>query len=194
MGNKNFSIFYFTLSLLLFTQGCNKHVVPEQYRYLNFKGRVNQHKKLIKAKPDAVFTMITDIDIFKTLYPTGFIEVSQASSDYLTIGTLRNTQTKYIVTLNWDSKVIELIENKKIVLQFLNGIFQNGYEIWELEACDDYTEVGHTVLYNIHGFFYSLVWSLKKGENRHDYLVEETLNSLKRKAETNSEIKHISVP
>ena len=183
MGNKNFSIFYFTLSLLLFTQGCNKHVVPEQYRYLNFEGKVNQHKKVIKAKQETIFTMITDIDIFKTLYPTGFIEVSQASSDYLTIGTLRNTQTKYIVNLNWDSKVIELIENKKIVLQFLNGIFQNGYEIWELEVRDGNTEVRHTILYNIHGFFYSLVWSLKKGENRHDYLVEETLNSLKRKAE-----------
>jgi len=183
MSNKNFSIFYCTLSLLLFTQGCNKHVVPEQYRYLNFAGRVNQHTKVIKAKPETIFNMITDIDTFKTLYPTGFIKVRQAPSDSLTIGTLRTTQTKYIVTLNWDSKVIELIENKKIVLQFLNGIFQNGYEIWELEACDDYTEVSHTVLYNIHGLFYSLVWSLKKGENRHDYLVEETLNSLKRKAE-----------
>ena len=178
-------IFFYTFTVTSFflTLSCSKTLIPERFHYLDYEGKVNQHRKMIKAKPDIIFNMITDIEIFKTLYPIGFMEVTQSPPNPCNMGTLRHNRIKYLVELNWDSKVIEIVDNEKIVLRFLNGIFKGGYEIWELEEKGGDTEVSHTILYTVNGFFYSMVWFIKKGEKKHDYLVEETLNSIKRKAE-----------
>jgi hypothetical protein len=128
--------------------------------------------------------MITDIKVFKTLYPSGYLEVTETTPSPYAIGTVRHTRTKYIVPLNWDAEVLEVVDSEKIVLKFSNGIFKGGYEIWELKEKKDDTEVNHTILYNVHGFFNSLVWYIKRGEKKHDYLIKETLDSMKKIAES----------
>jgi len=179
--------------------GCCTTPIPDRFRYLNFKGNINQHRKLIKAKPEMIFNAITDNATFKTLYPSSRIEVSKVSDGPYAVGTILNTQTKYFVKLSWDSQVIEIVADQKIVLRFINGVLKGGYEIWELNRTGEYTEVTHTMLYKVNGFFPSMIWVLKKGDRKHDYLVEETLDKLKKKAETtisaegsqNDERKHL---
>jgi uncharacterized membrane protein len=127
--------------------------------------------------------MIVDIEAFNTLYPPGLVEVTEITQSPFTVGTVRHILTKFKVKLHWDMEVIEIIDNKKIVSKFLDGIFKEGYEIWEFKEKGNYTEVSHTILYNVNGFFYSIVWNIKKGEKKHDFLVEETLDSMRRKAE-----------
>ncbi len=170
--------------IAVFFIGCCTTPIPDRFRYLNFKGNINQHRKLIKANPEVIFDAIIDNATFKTLYPSNCIEVSKVSDGPYAVGTMLNTQTKYFVKLSWDSQVIEIVPDKKIVLRFINGVLKDGYEIWELNKTGQYTEVTHTILYKVNGFFPSLIWVLKKGDRKHDYLVEETLDNLKKKAES----------
>jgi len=192
---------YFSGCFLIaaFFVGCCTTPIPDRFRYLNFKGNINKHSRLIKANSKMIFDAITDNATFKTLYPANRIEVSKISDGPYVVGTMLNTQTKYFVKLSWDSRVIEIVPDQKIVLRFINGVLKGGYEIWELNKTGEYTEVTHTMLYKVNGFFPSLIWVLKKGDRKHDYLVEETLDKLKEKAEAtmsaegsqNDERKHL---
>jgi hypothetical protein len=171
------------LLIAIFCISCCTKPIPDRFRYLNFKGNINQHRKLIKAKPEVIFNAITDNSTFKTLYPADRIEVSKVSEGPYAVGTILNTQTKYFVRLSWQSQVIEIVPDQKIVLLFISGVLKDGYEIWELNKAGEYTEVTHTLFYKVNGFFYSLIWTLKNGDGKHDYLVEETLDQLKRNSE-----------
>ena len=172
---------YFLVTV--FFVGCSTTPIPDRFRYLNFKGNTNQHNRLIKANSKVIFDAITDNTTFKTLYPANCIEVSKISDGPYAVGTILNTHTKYFVKLSWDSQVIEIVADQKIALRFINGVLKGGYEIWELNKTGEYTEVTHTMLYKVNGFFPSLIWVLKKGDRKHDYLVEKTLAKLKEKAE-----------
>ncbi len=187
MKKGNGFVCVFILVSFFYTLSCSRPLIPERFHYLNYEGKVNQHSRMIKAKPAILFSMITDIEVFKTLYPSGYLEVTETTHSPHAIGTVRHTRTKYIVPLNWNTEVIEIVDSEKIVLKFLNGIFKGGYEIWELKEKGDDTEVSHTILYNVYGFFPSLVWYIKKGEKKHDYLIEETLDSMRRQAEVCTE-------
>ena len=171
------------LLIATFCISCCVKPIPDRFRYLNFKGNINQHRKLIKAKPEVIFNAITDNSTFKTLYPADRIEVSKVSEGPYAVGTILNTQTKYFVRLSWQSQVVETVPDQKIVLRFISGVLKDGYEIWELNKVGEYTEVTHTIIYKVNGFFYSLMWALKNGDGKHDYLVEETLDQLKKSSE-----------
>lgn len=99
------------------------------------------------------------------------------------VGTFVNTRIDHIFKLRWRSKVIEIIKNKKIKLQFLNGFFAGGTEIWELEPENEFIRTTHTVIVQPQGFLRKLAWNLKV-KRKHDNVVEAVLDNLKRAVET----------
>ncbi|MFZ0482262.1 MAG: hypothetical protein WAL93_02640, partial [Desulfobacterales bacterium] len=98
------------------------------------------------------------------------------------VGTFVNTKIDHIFKLTWRSQVIEINQNKKIRLQFLNGFFAGGTEIWELEPENEFTRTTHTIIVQPKGFFKKLVWNLKV-RRKHNNMVETVLDNLKQAAE-----------
>ena len=99
------------------------------------------------------------------------------------VGTFVNTKIDHIFKLIWRSQVIEINQYKKIRLQFLNGFFAGGTEIWELEPENEFTRITHTIIVQPQGFLKRLAWNLKV-RRKHNKMVEAVLDNLKQAAET----------
>ena len=99
------------------------------------------------------------------------------------VGTFVNTKIDHIFKLLWRSQVVEIIPDKKIRLQFLNGFFVGGTEIWELDPLNEYTRIIHTIIVQPQGFLKKLAWNLKV-RRKHDKMVEAVLDNLNRTGET----------
>lgn len=173
------------LALLIFTlTGCaTSPPVPERLEFLNYQGQVNEHHTLIQAPPSRVFHVLIDFDSFVTLIPSDRVQLTKVSPGAYRVGTTIRAETNYKIKLSWDSQVVQIQEDRLLVLQFQNGPFRGGYEVWELQGNGSCTRVSHTLVYNISNFFYRLVWLLKRGEKRHNILTEVTLLNLKRECE-----------
>ena len=157
--------------------------VPERLAFLNYQGHVNEHHTLIKASPSQVFAVLTDFDRFVRLIPTNRVELSKVTPGPYRVGTTIRAETRYKIKLSWDSQVVHLEKDRLLVLQFQDGPFRDGYEVWELRPQGSCTKVSHTFVYNISDFFYRLVWVFKRGEKKHNTLTEVTLLNLKRECQ-----------
>ena len=157
--------------------------VPERLEFLNYQGQVNEHYTLIQAPTSRVFAVLTDFDRFVTLIPSERVQLSKVTPGPYGVGTTIRAETIYKIKLSWDSQVVKLKKNRLLVLQFQDGPFRGGYEVWELAPQGTCARVSHTLIYNLSNFLYRLVWVLKRGENHHNTLTEVTLLNLKRECE-----------
>jgi hypothetical protein len=174
----------FFMLLLLFFQGCaSKYTVPSS-AYPDYEGEVNQHSRLIKAENQRIFHILTHEKSFKTVCPKGII-VTYATLPPYQVGTIVNTKIDHIFDLEWRSQVMAMIPNKRIRLQFLDGFFRQGTEIWNLEHEGEFTKTTHTIIIEVNGFFKKMAWRLKV-RPKHDKMVEAFLDNLKLLSETDS--------
>jgi ribosome-associated toxin RatA of RatAB toxin-antitoxin module len=166
--------------------GCVKPIVPDRLQYLGYAGRVNEHRIAIDAPPERVFSILTDFDRFPSLVPSDRIRVTKETAGPYGVGTLIRTQTGYKIKVSWTTKVVDIQEGRKIILQFQEGMFRGGYEIWELQQESERTHVSHTILFNIANAVYRFFWVLKGIESKHNILVEATLRNLKLASESDA--------
>ena len=177
------SILVLTLVVLALPCCATPPPVPERLEFLNYQGQVNEHRILIQASPSQVFAVLTDFDRFVTLIPNDRIELSKVSPGPYQVGPTIRAETMYKIRLSWDSKVVHLEKDRLLVLQFQNGPFRDGYEVWELRPQGSCTRLSHTFVYNISIVLYRLVWVFKRGEKKHNTLTEVTLLNLKRECQ-----------
>jgi len=175
---------YLLAALLFFVSfhGCStKYIIP-YHRYSKYEGEIIQHTRLIRAEKNRIFQILTQEEAFKEICPQGIIVTHESPPPYR-VGTLIKTKIVHIVKFDWNSRVEEVIPDRKIRLQFLNGFFTGGTEIWELDSVDEYTRVAHTIIVQPKGFFKNLAWILKV-RLKHDMIVEVLLDNLKKISET----------
>jgi hypothetical protein len=98
------------------------------------------------------------------------------------------TRIVHIFELDWTSRVEELIPDRKIRIQFLDGFFAGGTEIWELESVGEYTRVTHTIIVKPKGLVSQLAWILKV-RLKHNKMVEALLDNLEEVSETVGEVR-----
>jgi ribosome-associated toxin RatA of RatAB toxin-antitoxin module len=163
---------------------CATAPVPERLRFLGYQGRVNEHEIFIQAPPSHVFALLSDFDRFAALVPSDRVQITKVSPGPYRIGTVIRTETRYKINLRWNSQVVEKQADRLVVLKFLDSIFRDGYEVWELRPEGTGTVVSHAIVYNVANFLYRALWVLKRGERKHNALVEATLLNLKRVCET----------
>lgn len=168
--------------LFSFLMGCSTPYVVTSDKYSQYTGEINQHTRLIRAQRSRIFRMLTHEETFKTICPQGTIVTHEPPLPYQ-VGTNVNTFIDHIFKLKWRSQVVELIPDEKIQLQFLDGFFAGGTEIWELEPENGFTRATHTIIIRPQGFIKKLIWNLKV-RRKHDRMVEALLDNLKRMAET----------
>ena len=176
--------YYLLGALLLFLSfhGCSTKYTLTSPQYNEYEGEINQHIRLIRAEKNLIFRILTQEAAFKEICPKGIIVTHESSPPYR-VGFFIKTRILHIVTLDWNSRVEEIIPDKKIRLLFLNGFFAGGTELWELDSVDEYTRVAHTIIVQPKGFFKNLAWILKV-RRKHDTIVETLLDNLKKVSET----------
>jgi len=163
--------------------GCSTKYIVTSDKYAQYEGEANQHTRLIKADARRIYRILTRKDMFKAVCPPGTIITYESPLPYQ-VGTLVDTKIDHIFKLRWRSQVVEVIPDKKVRLQFLDGFFAGGTEIWELEPENGFTKTTHTIIVQPQGFLKKLVWSLKV-RGKHNKMTEAFLDNLKRVAETN---------
>lgn len=144
-----------------------------------FKGRVNQHRTLIKKGPEEIYHILIDPEQFKEWGPIDQISMERVTSGEFRVGTKSHFKLQFRIQPEWDSEVIHFEMNRQIISKFLNGIFQGGIEIWDLEKTESGTEVTHTLVCKINRWIYKVGWFLLGGEKKHDELTEIALFRLK---------------
>ena len=174
---------YLLAALLLFLSlyGCSTKYTIKSPQYNEYEGEINHHTRLIRAERNRIFRILTQEKAFKEICPKGIIVTHESPPPYR-VGLLIKTRILHIVTLDWNSRVEEIIPDKKIRLEFLNGFFAGGTEIWELDSVDEYTRVAHTIIVQPKGFFKHLAWILKV-RRKHDIIIEALLDNLKKVSE-----------
>jgi hypothetical protein len=170
------------LALFVSLYGCSTKYTITSPQYNRYEGEINQHTRLIRAEKTLIFRILTQEEAFEKICPKGIIVTHESSLPYR-VGTLIKTRIVHIVKLDWNSRVEEIIPDKKICLQFLNGFFAGGTELWELDSMDEYTRVAHTIIVQPKGFFKNLAWILKV-RRKHDIIIEALLDNLKKVSET----------
>ena len=169
------------LLLLLSFHGCSTKYTLTSPQYNRYEGEINQHTRLIRAEKNRIFQILIQEAAFKEICPKGIIVTHESPPPYR-VGLLIKTKILHIVTLDWNSRVEEIIPDKKIRLLFLNGFFAGGTEFWELDSADEYTRVAHTIIVQPKGFFKHLAWILKV-RRKHDTIIEALLDNLKKVSE-----------
>ena len=157
--------------------------VPERLEFLDYQGHVNEHHVVIQADSSQVFAVLTDFERFVTLVPADRVRLTKVTPGPYEVGTVIRAEMLYKVSLGWDSQVVKVQEDERLILQFQDGPFRGGYEVWELNPQGSSTKVSHTLVYNISNFLYRLVWVLKRGEQKHNTLTQATLQNLKLECE-----------
>lgn len=167
---------------LLLLQACSSKYMIHPSEYAQYDGEMNQHIRLIRATEDRLFEILTHEDAFNRICPDG-TRVAHVSPRPYQVGTELRTNVDHILTLEWRTRVEEVIPNKKIRLLFLDGFFAGGTEIWELKGEGECTRVSHTIIIQPKGFFRRFAWILKV-RRKHDKMVELFLDNLKKFSET----------
>jgi ribosome-associated toxin RatA of RatAB toxin-antitoxin module len=150
-----------------------------------YLGWVNQHRMLIQSEPEAIYDFLTDFNQFKRWCPMEDISIRKVTPGELQVGTKLHFKLRFRIQPEWDSKVIYLKRPNRIVYKFLNGIFEDGIEIWKLEKKERETEVTHTLLYHINRWIDMVGWFLLGGEKKHNELTKTALSRLKSLLEGN---------
>jgi len=144
-----------------------------------FRGRVNQHRILIRREPEPIYNLLTDFSQFKHWVPVEEMTVERITPGEFCVGTKFHFKLRFRIGPEWNSEVILLERPHRIAYRFLNGIFEDGIEIWDLKKNELGTEVTHTLLYQIKRWIYQMGWSLLGGEKKHNELTEIALHRLK---------------
>lgn len=145
----------------------------------SYRGKVNQHRILIRKEPKAIFAILTDPDQLKRWCPIEQMSVEKVTPGAFQVGTKLHFKLRFRIQPEWDSRVIYVKPPHQIVSQFLNGIFESGIEIWDLKKTESGTEVTHSLVYQIKRWIYKTGWFLLGGEKKHDELTELALSRLK---------------
>ena len=177
-----YSRLLFLIPFIFLLLGCSTRYIVTSDKYAQYEGEVNQHTRLIRADARRIFRILTHEDKFKAVCPKGTIVTYESPLPYQ-VGTYVDTRIDYIYKLRWRSQVVEVIPDKKIRQQFLDGFFAGGTEIWELEPENGFAKITHTIIFQPQGFLKKLAWSLKV-RGKHDKMTEVFLDNLKRDAET----------
>jgi hypothetical protein len=164
--------------LFLILLGCSVKYSIESPRYAEHKGEINQHIRLVRAQEKRIFQILTQEGAFQGICPKGVVVTFKPAAPY-GVGTLIKTGIMHIFSLVWDSRVEEVLPNRKIRIRFLNGFFAGGTEIWELESVGEYTQVSHTMIVEPKGLLRKLAWILKV-RSKHNKIVETLLDNLVR--------------
>ncbi|MBL7178865.1 MAG: SRPBCC family protein [Desulfobacterales bacterium] len=172
----------FFVCIFLFLPGCSTKPIVTSAEYSRYEGEINQHTRLIRTDRHRIFRILTSADTFKAICPQGTIVTYEAPLPYRT-GTFVHTKIDHIFKLTWRSRVEEVICDHTIRLQFLDGFFAGGTELWKIEPEDAFTRVTHTIIVRPRGLFKKLAWSLKV-RRKHDKMLEALLDNLKHLAET----------
>jgi ribosome-associated toxin RatA of RatAB toxin-antitoxin module len=151
-----------------------------------YQGKVNQHRTLIKKRPEEIYHIIIDPNQFKKWGPIDQISMERLTSGEFRVGTKSHFKLQFRIQPEWDSELIHLETDRQIVSRFLNGIFEGGIEVWDLKKTESGTEVTHTLVYKIHRWIYKVGWFLLGGEKKHDELTELALLRLKSLLEGNA--------
>lgn len=179
---KSNSVGSYLLVVVFLSMGCSTKHIATSAKYSQYEGEINQHTRLIQAETHRIFHILTHQDTFNAICPQGTI-VTHDPLQPLQPGTFVNTKIDHIFKLAWRSQVVEMIPYKKIRLQFLDGFFAGGTEIWELEPENEFTRTSHTIIVRPQGFLKKLAWNLKV-KRKHNKMTEAVLDNLKRVSET----------
>jgi ribosome-associated toxin RatA of RatAB toxin-antitoxin module len=162
--------------------GCTTKYINKFPKYATYKGEINQHTRLIRTERNQIFQILIKEEAFKEICPKGTIVTYESPLPYQ-VGTIIKTRIAHIFELDWTSRVEEVILDRKIRIQFLDGFFAGGMEIWELESVREYTRVIHTIIFQPKGFLRKLAWILKV-RLKHNKMVEALLDNLGEVSET----------
>jgi len=155
---------------------CSPKYTIEDPGYTKYQGEINQHTRLIRASATKIFQALTQEEAFQKICPKGVMVAFQSVKAY-GVGTEIKTRIKDQFQLIWKSRVEEVVSNKKIRLQFLDGFFAGGTEIWELESSGEYTRLSHTIIVQPKGLLRKLAWIFKV-RSKHNTLIEALLGNL----------------
>ena len=169
--------------LILCLFGCSTKYTVKSPEYDVYGGEVNQHTRLIQAERSRIFQILTQEEMFKKICPKGTIVTYEPPLPYQA-GMLVRTKIDHIFKLEWRSRVEEVITDTKIRLQFLDGFFAGGTEIWEFESIGESTRVTQTIIMKPNGFVRKMFWGLKV-RLKHNKMVETFLDNLQRVSEKN---------
>jgi hypothetical protein len=175
-----FHLIFILLFILCFFGCSSKYTVPSSKRP-QYDGEINQHVRLIMADKQRVFHILTDEKSFRAICPKGTIVTHESAPPYQ-VGSRINTKIDHIFNLRWRSQVMEVVPDERIRLQFVDGFFAGGTEIWELKRIGEFTQTTHTIIVRVNGFLKKLAWGLKV-RRKHDTMVEIFLDNLKSLAE-----------
>lgn len=177
---KIYKIFFLFL-IIFFFLGCATQYQVNSEKYTDYQGEVNQHARLIMATPDKIFKVITQVNELEKICPKGTLVSFETPPPYGP-GTIIKTRIEHIFKLDWKSRVKEVVQEKKIRLQFISGFFNGGAELWEFEKRGAYTMTTHTIIIEPRGIIRKLVWNLKV-RRKHNKMVEIFLDNLKSEVE-----------
>ncbi|MEJ2040057.1 MAG: SRPBCC family protein [Desulfosarcinaceae bacterium] len=172
------------LVLLLLTgpTGCTAPQSRIYKRYAHYDGEINQHMRLIQAPPDVIFNLITNPEEFTAMVPA-FTSVSFDTPPPYQVGTRLKIRINHLLKFTWHTQVREMIPNRKTRLEFLDGLFEGGTEIWELQPEGRGTRVIQTIIVSPKSLPFAVIWSLK-ARNRHNEMTEKFLDNLQARAES----------
>ena len=184
MSNQRYQIYRSIIFIYLLTGilGCSTQYTIKSPKYATYKGEVNHHTRLIHGERKRIVQILTQEETFKEVCPKGTIFTHESSPPYR-VGTIIKTRIVHIFKLDWTSRVEEVIPDTKIRIQFLDGFFTGGTEIWELESVGEYTRVTHIIIVQPKGFLRRLAWILKV-RLKHNKMIEALLDNLKELSET----------
>jgi hypothetical protein len=167
---------FFTVILLYFLLGCSAKYSSKSLRYAEYEGEINQHTRLVQAQKTQIFQILTQEEAFQSICPKGVVVTFKPTAPYGE-GTVITTRIMRTFKLSWTSRVEEVLPDKKIRIQFLEGFFAGGTEIWELESVGEYTQVSHTIIVQPKGLLRELAWIVKV-RSKHNSIVEALFDNL----------------
>lgn len=150
-------------------------------RYDTFAGEHNQHTRIIQAPPELIFSLLTDPDRFTEMVPEYTIVSFDTPPPYR-VGTRLKIKIDHLLEFTWHTQVKEIVPNRKTRLEFLDGLFKGGAEIWELIPEQGGTRVLQTIVVEPRGWIRRFIWNFK-ARRRHNAMTEKFLDNLKAKAE-----------
>ncbi len=172
-----FTLFFMATVLFLFSLvACSSKYTVTSSEYAGWEGEINQHVRFVEAEPNQVFQILTEEKTFSGICPKGTV-VTHESPLPFQAGSLVKTKIDNLFDLEWNSRVEEIIVDRRIQLKFLDGFFSGGMEILELEEMHPYSRVSHTVIFRADGFLKKMAWLLKV-RTKHDDMVEVFLDNL----------------
>jgi ribosome-associated toxin RatA of RatAB toxin-antitoxin module len=164
----------------LWLVGCSTAQTSFYKTYPQYHGETNQHKRLITAPADQIYDILTSPSAFSQLVP----EYTYVTFDAETygVGTRLTVQIDHLLKFTWHTQVKEVVPNKRIRMEFLDGLFKGGAEIWELEPQEGKTLVLQTIVVEPRGWIRQFIWNFK-ARDRHDAMIENFLDGLQVMAE-----------